>query len=202
MVVVFPVCRPLETKLLVPRVDAVRVLEWFRGIKQFPQAQQVAHILSHPVPVRVNGVGDLEAALQYSNHSSIDQYTGHFVTKVVEDIRLRRAFIFPREVASRIPGLRVSPVGVAVSATKVGIIHDLTMAVCLEDFVFTPHACTPHPHHVEQDGCQGRIWAGGCGMGQLHEVRVCFRGFRGGRQASCVWVAEQSRVLLPSCRSD
>ena len=31
-------------------------------------------------------------------------------------------------MASRIPGLRVSPVGVAVSATKVRIIHDLTMA--------------------------------------------------------------------------
>ena len=50
------------------------------------------------------------------------------MTKVVEDVRLGRAFIFPREVASRIPGLRVFPVGVAVSATKVRIIHDLTMA--------------------------------------------------------------------------
>ena len=78
----------LKTKLLVPRVDAVRVLEWFGGIKQFPQAQQVAQILSHVAPVRVNGVWDLKAALQYSNHSSIDQYTGHFVTKVVEDVRL------------------------------------------------------------------------------------------------------------------
>ena len=76
----------------------------------------------------VNGVGDLKAALQYSNHSSIDQYTGHFVAKVAEDVRLGRAFIFPREMASRIPGLRVSPVGVAVSAIKVRIIHDLTMA--------------------------------------------------------------------------
>ena len=74
----FSCMQALETKLLVPRVDAVRVLEWFGGIKQFPQAQQVAQILSHAVPVRVNGVGDLKAALQYSNHSSIDQYTGHF----------------------------------------------------------------------------------------------------------------------------
>ena len=122
----FSCMQTLETKLLVPRVDAVRVLEWFGGIKQYPQAQQVTQILSHGVPVRVNGVGDLKAALQYSNHSSIDQYTRHFVTKVVEDIRLGRAFIIPREVASRIPGLRVSPVGVAVSATKVRIIHDLT----------------------------------------------------------------------------
>ena len=106
----------LETKLLVPRVDAVRVLEWFGVVKRFPHAQQVAQ------------VGDLKAALQYSNHSSIDQYTRHFVAKVAEDVRLERAFIFPRERASRIPGLRVSPVGVAVSATKVRIIHGLTMA--------------------------------------------------------------------------
>ena len=124
----FSCMQALETKLLVPRVDAVRVLEWFGGIKQFPHAQKEAQILSHGVPVRVNGVGDLKAVLQYSNHSSIDQYTGHFVTKVVEDVRIVRGFIFPREVASRIPGLRVSPVGVAVSATKIRTIHVLTMA--------------------------------------------------------------------------
>ena len=79
----FSCMQALETKLLVPRVDAVRVLEWFGGIKQFPHAQKETQILSHGVPVRVNGVGDLKAVLQYSNHSSIDQYTGHFVTKVV-----------------------------------------------------------------------------------------------------------------------
>ena len=124
----FSCMQALETKLLVPRVDAVRVLEWFGGIKRFPHSQQVAQILSYGVPVRVNGVGDLKAALQYSNHSSVDQYTGHFVAKVAEDVRLGRAFIFPREMASHIPGLRVSPVGVAASATKVRIIHDLTMA--------------------------------------------------------------------------
>ena len=177
--------------------------------------------------MRVNGIGDLKAVLQYSNHSSIDQYTGHFVTKVVEDVRIVRGFIFPREVASRIPGLRVSPVGVAVPATKIRTIHDLTMAFSnpgvngdtdfesapkcklghvLRDIFwrifFTSHACTPHPHHVEQDGSQGRVSAGGCGMGRLHEVRVCLLGFRSGRQASGVWVVEQSRFLLPSCRSD
>ena len=124
----FSCTQALETKLFVPHVDAVSVLEWFGGIKQFPQAQQVAQILSHGVPVRVNGDEDLKAALQYSNRSSIDQYTGHFMTTVVEDVRLGRALIFPREVASRIPGLRVSPVGVAASATKVRIIHNLTMA--------------------------------------------------------------------------
>ena len=124
----FSCMQALETKLLVPCMDAVRVLEWFGGIKQFPHAQQVAQILSHGVPVRVNGVGDLKATLQYSNHSSIDQYTGHFVTKVVEDVRLGRAFVFPRKMASRFSGFKVSPVGVAVSATKVRITHDLTMA--------------------------------------------------------------------------
>ena len=81
----FSCMQTLETKLLVPRVNFVRDLERFGGIKQFPHAQQVAQILSHGVSVRVNGVGDLKAALQDSNHSSIDQYTGHFVTKVVED---------------------------------------------------------------------------------------------------------------------
>ena len=91
----FSCMQALETKLLVPRVDAVRVLEWLGGIKRFPHAQQVAQILSHCVPVRVNGVGDLKAALQYSNHSSIDQYTGHFVAKGSGGCSARASFYFP-----------------------------------------------------------------------------------------------------------
>ena len=106
----FSCMQVLETKLLVSRVDAVRVLEMFGGIRQFSHAQQVAQILSHGVPVRLNGVWDLKAALQYLNHSSIDQYTEHFVTKVVKNVRVGRAFIFLREMSSHIPGLRVSPV--------------------------------------------------------------------------------------------
>ena len=111
----------------------------------------------------------------------------------------------------------------AVSATKVQIILDLTMAFLnpgvngntnfesapkcklghvLRDIVwrvlFLRRTLAPH----QQDGCQGRVSAGGCGMGRLHEVRVRLLGFCRGRQASGVWVAEQSRVLLPSCMSD
>ena len=51
----FSCMQALETKLLVYRVDAVRVLEMFGGIRQFPHAQQVAQILSHGVPVRLKG---------------------------------------------------------------------------------------------------------------------------------------------------
>ena len=32
----FSCMQALETKLLVPRVDAVRVLEWLGGVKRFP----------------------------------------------------------------------------------------------------------------------------------------------------------------------
>lgn len=92
-------------------------------MKQFPHAQQVAQSFSHGVPVRVNGVEDLKASLQYAKHSSLHQYTGYFVTKVVEDVRLGRALGFPREMASRIPGLRMSSVGVAVSVGDKGTGH-------------------------------------------------------------------------------
>ena len=53
----FSCMQALETKLLVPRVDAVRVLEWFLGIKQFLQIQQVAQILSHGVQCESTGLG-------------------------------------------------------------------------------------------------------------------------------------------------
>ena len=43
--------------------------------------------------------------------------------------QVRTCIVFPRNSAAFIPGLRLSPLGVAVSPTKNRIIHDLTFTV-------------------------------------------------------------------------
>ena len=55
-------------------------------------------------------------------------YVGTVVTKIAHDVCLGCAFVFPRENAGRIPGLRVSPLGVTVPPSKIRIIHDLTFS--------------------------------------------------------------------------
>ena len=76
----------------------------------------------------VGGAGDLGAALQYGNHSSVTPYASTVVAKIVDDVWLGRAFVFPRETAGWIPGQRVSPLGMTVSSSKNRIIHDLTFS--------------------------------------------------------------------------
>ena len=68
-------------------------------------------MLAHGVPVHVGGVGELDAALRYGNHTSISPYE-NIVSKIADDMQLRPALVFPREAADCIPGLRVSPLGV------------------------------------------------------------------------------------------
>ena len=118
--------RALENRLPVPRVNAGRVAAWFGYTKRFPQIDLLLKINTNGVPVVVDVGGDLSAALQYGNHRSIVPYEGTILCKIADDVRLGRAFVFPRETADRITGLRLSPLGVTVSPAKIGIIHDLT----------------------------------------------------------------------------
>ena len=83
-------------------------------------------IVSQGAPVHVTGQGDLSAALAYGNHSSSRPFSPHILEKIVEDVSMGRAFVFPREFAESIPGIRVSPVMVAEPTPKIRICHDLT----------------------------------------------------------------------------
>ena len=58
----------------------------------------------------------------------MNPYAGTVVVKRADDVRLGRAFVFPRETAGRIPSLGVAPLGVTASPSKIRIIHDLTFS--------------------------------------------------------------------------
>ena len=110
------------------RLNPSRILEWFGRTKGFPEAEKLARLAEHGVPVCVASGGDLTFALRYENHSSADMYSNEITDKIRDDVRLGRAFVFPREAAARIPGLRVSPLAVMKSSTKLRVVHDLTFA--------------------------------------------------------------------------
>lgn len=118
--------------LPVPNVDGNAVREWFGNVKRFKGIDLLVRIVTAGAPVEVGGQGDLPAALEYGNHSSVAQFEPQILEKIQEDLLLGRAFVFPREEAEHIPGLRVSPLTVAVSDTKARICHDLSNAAAGE----------------------------------------------------------------------
>ena len=85
-------------------------------------------IISQDAAVPVAGAEDLSAALAYGNHSSSARFSPHTLEKIVEDVSHGRSFVFPREIADKIPGIRISPLTVAESTSKVRIRHDLNNA--------------------------------------------------------------------------
>ena len=96
--------------------------------EEFPDIELLLQIISQSAPVPVAGAGDLSAALAYGNHSSSARFSPHILDKIVEDVSHGRSFVFPREVADQIPGIRISPLMLAESTSKVRICHDLTNA--------------------------------------------------------------------------
>ena len=77
----------------------------------------------HGVPVRVAGGKGVTAALRYNSHSSVGAHEQ--LTKIHEDVVYGRAWVFPRDSAEQIPGLRLSTLGLVVTS-KLRVIHDWT----------------------------------------------------------------------------
>lgn len=78
------------------------------------------------VPVRAAGNADVLAALAYGNHNSAPHYDTHILHNIYSDACSERAFTFPRSAAHLLAGVRLAPLGVAASPTKVRVINDLT----------------------------------------------------------------------------
>ena len=66
---------------------------------------------------------DLRQALQYGNHSSIQEHSSTVWEKSCQDVRRNRYLAFTRKAAAKIVGLRVASLG-AVVTHKVRIIND------------------------------------------------------------------------------
>ena len=86
------------------------------------QAGAVADTIANGTDVPVDGVIDLEVALQYGNHSSVQQYSAEIVQKIFDDVRFGTASIFPRNFAHTyipsIPGLHLSSMGAVWKPNK------------------------------------------------------------------------------------
>lgn len=118
--------KAVEEGLTIPRMSASRIHFWFGRVKGFPDVERLAAAVEDGVPIQVSGGSDIQVALQCGNHRSVVPFHGHIVSKIYNDVRLGRAFIFPRDAAHSIPGLPLAPLGVVVPSTKVRILHDLT----------------------------------------------------------------------------
>ena len=121
----------LETlrSLPIPRVDVRAVQDWFGTVKAFPHVELLVDIIQGGAPVAVAAGGNLPAALAYGNHASVSGFSRDLLDKICDDVLMGRAFVFPRSSAPRIEGLRISPVTVVASASKVRVCHDLSADV-------------------------------------------------------------------------
>lgn len=117
---------PTLEVLPVPRVDLASVRSWFGDRFEFEHIELLLEVVHSGAPVAVSGEGDITAALTYGNHSSAFRYSSDILAKIVDDVLMGRAFVFPRTAAALIPSLRISPLTVAVSPTKIRICHDLS----------------------------------------------------------------------------
>ena len=111
----------------IPRVDATQVRRWFGGVKEFLDIELLMQIISQGAPVPVAGAGDFSAALVYGNYSLPARFSPHILEKIVEDVSHGRSFVFPREVADQIPGIRATLLTVAESTSNSDL-HDLINA--------------------------------------------------------------------------
>lgn len=81
------------------------------------------------VPVAVGPGGNLGKEIEYGNHASAKKWRGTVWKKLVEDVVAEKVLVFRKEDADKIPGLRVSPLGVVEERKKQRVIHDLSFQV-------------------------------------------------------------------------
>ena len=110
--------------LVLPPLNVDDVKHHFGNVKGFPGISVLVDLIKHGVPVVTSATPtDPRKALQYGNHSSVQEHMPTVWAKLCEDVRRNRCLVFTREAAEKIVGLRVAPLG-AVVTHKVRIIND------------------------------------------------------------------------------
>ena len=122
----FACMKSAEDGLGFPRVRSSFIRFWFGRRMKFPDANLLADVVEHGAPVHVSGTGDLQAALSYRHHRSVFLHMPVIFDKIYDDVQYGRTFIFPRELASLIHGLSISPLGVVVNPSKTRVMNDLS----------------------------------------------------------------------------
>lgn len=103
------------------------LIEQHFGSKGFHDMERLIHAVKHGVPVDVIEGGNLDAALQYGNHSSTLQHGDLLLERLIEDVASGRVLPLHRSVAHAIRGLRISPLAVVDERQKSRVILDLTV---------------------------------------------------------------------------
>ena len=86
----------------------------FGEVKGFPGISDLVEFIEHGVPVvTLSTPTDPRQALQWGNHSSVQEHRSTVWQNICEDVRRNRCLVFTREAAARI--LRVAPLGASVT---------------------------------------------------------------------------------------
>ena len=110
--------------LVLPPLNVDDVKHHFGEVKRFPGISDLVEVIEHGVPmVNLSTSTDPRQALQYGNHSSVQEHRPTVWGKICEDIRRNRCLVFTREAVAKIAGLRVAPL-VALITHKVIIFND------------------------------------------------------------------------------
>ena len=104
--------------LVLPPLNVDDVKHHFGDVKGFPGISVLVDLIKHGVPVVTSATPtDPRKALQYGNHSSVQEHMPTVWEKLCEDVLRNRCLVFTREAAEKIVGLCVAPLG-AWSPTK------------------------------------------------------------------------------------
>ena len=110
--------------LVLPPLNVDDIKHHFGEVKGFPGILDLVEITQHGVRVVTSSTPtDPRQALQYGNHSSVQEHRPTVWETLREDIRRNRCLVFARKAAAKIVGLRVAPLR-AVVTRKVRIIND------------------------------------------------------------------------------
>ncbi|CAB1098304.1 unnamed protein product [Ectocarpus sp. CCAP 1310/34] len=117
------VARAIGGTLVSPPLDLSDLEQHFPTKKRFPDLTNLIDIIDNGVPAKTHdSPPNLESALRYGNHSTIDALVWK---KLIDDVKQNRCLVFNVADVTCMKGVRVSPLG-AVVGKKIRIINEFS----------------------------------------------------------------------------